>query len=153
MPTTLNQQFIDNAIEKFSTLPAAATPQWGGLNGSTVIGHLIGSYQYPLGQIGNFGFQGNWITKNVLWHVLRLGLGSIPKNVKFKDKKGNEAPAISSEGDIQKLKEVMEANLTGLYETSDLLPHPAFGDIGAKGWARFHVLHTEHHLEQFGLKS
>jgi len=152
VPSILNQQIIDHAIEQFSTLAPDAEPEWGTLNGQGVIEHLIGSFRYALGELGNNGFQGNWASKNLLWNLLRFDLISVPKNVKFKDDHGEQAPAVSSEGDVQALKEIMEASLTRLYDNPDRPPHPFFGDIGGKGWARFHVIHLEHHLKQFGLK-
>jgi hypothetical protein len=153
MPAILDQPFIDHAIEQFSTLEPDATPEWGELSGSGVVEHLIGSFRYALGELGNNGFQGDWKSKHILWPLLRFRLVSVPKNVKFKDKKGDQAPAVSSEGDVEKLRAIMESSLTGLVENPDMPPHPFFGDFGPKGWSEFHVIHTKHHLKQFGLKT
>jgi hypothetical protein len=55
-------------------------------------------------------------------------------------------------GNSQMLLNAMEMYLKGLEAgTIKAAPHPGFGDIGAEGWGKMHVVHTDHHLRQFGV--
>jgi len=93
-------------------------------------------------------FVGSVVTKYLVWPAFRMGLLSIPKNVKITLRDGALQPDDSLDDLNATLKDYLDAAETGALETA---PHPLFGDIGVDGWAFLHVKHFEHHFKQFDL--
>ena len=128
--------------------------QWGELEHTELIPHLIGAFQYSMGQLERVEtvFQGNWFTTNVLPHIVFTGFVSPPKNIKLRNQAGDELSAILVPGDLSDLKATMDEFITKV-ESGELCAesHMIFGDIGPKGWSKFHVIHLRHHTKQFGL--
>lgn len=152
MPT-LTRDMARQTLERLEPLKPDSKPKWGEFTGEDLVPHLIGTFQYSMGHLEReLRDVSNWVTTRVLPLLLFSGILKFPRNVKLKDSKGRVVPAISAPGDLTTLKEVMEEFLSGAAsDRFELGRHPVFGDLGPKGWARFHAAHIAHHLRQFGL--
>jgi len=128
--------------------------QWGRLEHTELVPHLLGAFRYSMGQLesSEAAFQGNWFTTTILPHIVFTGLVSPPKNIKLHNQAGDELSAVSVPGDLSDLSAAMDEFIVKV-ESGELQtkPHMIFGDIGPKGWAKFHVIHLRHHTQQFGL--
>ncbi len=90
------------------------------------------------------------MTRRVAGPLILQGLLPIPKNVRA-PRRAVPTSGIHLQDDLETLQALLEEYLQ-LVQADELTcpPHPLFGDIGVDGWARFHVVHFEHHLRQFG---
>lgn len=144
--------FAADVIERLGRLEPDAKPAWGRMKAEELIPHLLGTMQFSVGEGPNIPYGGNWVTENIVGPLLLNGILPMPKNVKFKDEEGEAAPALSSPGTLEDLKASMDEYISkaggGGLATSW---HTVFGDIGANGWAKMHVVHFRHHLKQFGI--
>ena len=147
----LDRAFAGDAAARFEGLPADAKPLWGTLTRDGVVAHLAGAFEYSMGRIEPLPRQTGVPVPRLLGWLLVNGIWSIPKNVKFKGNDGNVAPAIQTEGGIEKLREVMEEFIV-LVEKGETPQgtHPIFGKFSPMQWLKFHRVHLMHHLKQFG---
>jgi len=143
-----DRDFAAEVIERLSALPPDRTPNWGLMKAPELVPHLNHSMLWSMGRREAPAFVGNIVTKNLVWPAFKLGLLSIPKNVKIPLKDG----AIRMEDTLEDLEQTLNAYTheaeTGALKTE---PHPHFSDIGIDGWALLHVKHFEHHFKQFDL--
>ena len=149
----ITPDLIEETARRLEALTPGAKPVWGKLTAEELVPHLIGTVRSSMSQIPGPAFMGNWVTTTLLPPIVFLGLVGPPKNLKSIDPEtGKPGAAVSSPGGIDTLESVMHAFLegeeTGGFEASI---HPLFGNIGATGWSKIHVLHTRHHLKQFRL--
>jgi hypothetical protein len=148
----LDRENAKQALDRLSRVKPDVKPDWGQLRGDQLIPHLIASFEMSMGRGRQLPYQGNWVMRHIVFPIATTGLIKIPKNVKFKSKAGNVEPPLITEGGLQRLGEIMEEFIAG--EKAGTLKttlHPAFGDIGAGGWAKLHTMHLDHHLKQFRL--
>jgi hypothetical protein len=148
----LTEPFIDEVCAKLAGVAADAKPHWGKMTGADVVPHLIGTVRMSMGEIPAIGFNGNWFTMTLLKRIALTGLTLPPKNIKTYNDRGEEVEAIQSPGDVEALRAAM---LDFIHRerggTLTCCRHSLFGDIGPEGWSRIHVLHTKHHMKQFGV--
>jgi len=147
----LDRAFAEEAAARLEALPADAQPKWGSLTRDGVIAHLAGSFGYSMGQVAALPPQsGPPMRKLVSWLLIN-GIIPFPKGVKFKGNDGQQIPALSSEGGIVHLREIME-EFIALVDRGDQPPcgHPVFGEYTGEEWLKFHRAHLNHHLKQFG---
>ena len=149
----LNRDFAEETLERLARLEDDRMPSWGSMSASDLIPHLIGTLRFSLKQIEGPPYSGNWLTTTLAPPVAFTGWLSPPKNLRLRGKDGAPAPLVTAPGDLAVLESVMGEFIDGLESgsLSDTAWHPLFGDIRPHGWAKFHVLHTKHHLKQFRL--
>ena len=148
----LNRAQAASFVARFERLTPGTKPAWGRLTSAEVVPHLIAAVKMSMCEFPALPFNGNWVTRSILWPIVRTGLIPVPKNVVIKDKDGTPIPGIQSPGDVTTLAEELETFLKRRESgTMNASPHPLFGDVGAEGWAVLHTMHIRHHLKQFGL--
>lgn len=148
----LDRAFTKQAMERFGRLKPDAKGSWGTLTGATLIPHLLWAVNYSMGKHGQQHDNSNWALRTLVAPLAVNGLLPLPKNVKFKTAEGKVDTSISDPGTIDDLAAAME-EFIAKEEAGTLRParHAAFGDIGAEGWSKLHVVHLKHHLKQFGV--
>lgn len=147
----LDHDYVEELVERFSSLEPNAAPLWGVMDGPAMIRHLISLVRFSMGRGGTMPDQSNWLSRNVLGPLLINGFLRFPKNVNAPSPlNAPEYPAGCD--DLETLHALLEDYL-GLVQAGELepIPHPYFGAIGVDGWAKLHVAHFEHHLKQFQL--
>lgn len=143
-----DRDFAAEVIDRLAELPADRVGNWGVMKAPDLVPHLTHAMLWSMGRREAPAFVGNWVTKNLVWPAFRLGLLSIPKNVKIPIRDGAANPNDSLADLQQVLADYLSEAELGALKTA---PHPLFGDIGVDGWALLHVKHFEHHFKQFDL--
>ena len=148
----LNRSFAADVVARLDALPGDAKPAWGKLTRDGVIAHLVGVFEYSMGRHEALPPQSGVPAPWLLGRLLMNGIIPFPKNVRFRGNDGRVAPAMQSEeGDIERLRAVVEEFIEGVERGGlQLRPHPAFGEFTPKQWLKFHRVHINHHLKQFG---
>lgn len=149
--THFDHDYAHELLERARRIPEDRVPDWGKMNRAQVYGHLTDVFQYTMGRRGVMPDKSTWVTRNVFKRLLFLGLAKIPKNVRLPAKPGQTPPPIA-EGNMETLESAIEEYLAKA-QAGDLDPprHPFFGKLSIDEWARFHVLHSDHHMRQFGV--
>lgn len=137
-------------VTRLQSIPEDAVPRWGKMSRAAMIAHLATVVRYSMGRSGSLPVRGSWMTRRVAGPLILQGLLPIPKNVRA-PRRAVPTSGIHLQDDLETLQALLEEYLQ-LVQADELTcpPHPLFGDIGVDGWARFHVVHFEHHLRQFG---
>lgn len=147
-----DRAFIDATMKRLERLTPESKPLWGEMTCPQMMGHLNMTIIYSMGKLPAFPSMDNWRSRNIIAPLILNGIIKLPKNLKPPRPAGTPPPPPPPDGNKALLKNVMEMFLKGMEEGSFKAPaHPAFGDIGAAGWAKMHVVHTDHHLRQFGV--
>jgi hypothetical protein len=151
MPT-FDQEFIETTGKRLENLSPDSAPLWGKMNCAQMMGHLNMTIIYSMGNLPAMPGNPGWMSRNIIGPLILNGILKLPKNFVPPRPEGAPEPPPPPEGNKQMLLDAMERYRLGLEAgTIKAAPHPGFGDIGAEGWAKMHVVHTDHHLRQFGI--
>lgn len=138
-------------LERIERLHPDLQPRWGKMTAHQMLLHLVDSCLMALNKrpVKNLS---NFITRSIVkWVVLR---GSrMPKNVGTAaelDQKKKGTPPKEWEQDKQLLVGLIN-EFCATPERAELGFHPLFGKLTRQEWARLAFLHTDHHLQQFGV--
>jgi len=138
-------------LNRFTKVAPDAKPLWGKMTGAQMIGHCNGVLLYTLGETPLLPFRGNFMYQYVVAPMLLTGVVKFPKNVPIPRAK-NSPPMELRECDLETFKATVERLLIEAKDGTFKPPHhPYFGNIGAVRWLKFHALHFDHHLRQFGV--
>lgn len=145
----LDQDYAEEVIDRLGRLSPAAEPAWGRMTPPQMVAHLGLTVRYSMGKFGPLPVVGPWWLRRIVGPLVINGFLALPKNAKAPRARGVTLPPPD---DLESLQALLEEYL-GLVQAGELTPppHPYFGDIGIDGWAKFHVVHFEHHLRQFRL--
>lgn len=145
--TTLAREQMVNRIVQLSRNDHR---RWGRMSAHEMICHLADAFRVPLGEKKASPATGplqrsvlKWLA---LWLPVRWPKG-FPTRPEVEQGKGGSPPV-----DFERDKEALLALLRRFCErlSQPCAPHPVFGEMNAKEWARWGYLHTDHHLRQFG---
>jgi len=147
-----DREFIDASVERLKQIDLDAPPQWGEMTAAQMMGHNNMLIIYSLGKLPQLPSMSGWATRNIVAPLILNGIIKMPKNLKAKAKEGVPAPPPPPPGNIDLLTNALEMFFEGV-ESGELEPppHPAFGDLGLRGWSKLHCVHLDHHLRQFGV--
>lgn len=135
-------------LRRVSTLTPESAPQWGRMNASEMLAHVVSGMRMGLGEIEvkrRRSIFGRWPLKYLFVYWLPLPKGAPAPR---------ELVTRGSQHD-------WEANLAALHASMDVIarrdretvPWPAhhfFGPLSPKAWAALGWRHLDHHLRQFG---
>lgn len=142
-----DHDYVEELMDRLAAIAPDARPGWGSMTPPQLLAHLTGSVRFTLGKERRVRTRDTWFLRNVVAPLVLHGVLPVPRNrtAPFAD------PQRGPGADLETLHAVLEEYLHAV-ESGDIdcPPHPYFGDIGIDGWARFHVVHFEHHLRQFG---
>lgn len=143
--------YVEDVVERLAAIKRDAIPRWGLLRRDTMIEHLIWSLRHSMGRSRTIPFFGNCFTRYVTRPLVLAGAISLPKNMGLPRHLQHQGIVNREPGDLETLQAILEDYLS-LVQADELkpAPHPTFGRLDIDGWDRFHVLHFEHHLKQFG---
>jgi hypothetical protein len=143
----LDHDAAEDYMARLGRIQRDAVPRWGRLTRDQLLSHLAETVRQSMGRGIPPPRRNSWHSR-ITWHLLRRGLLRIPRDVRIPVGKAVEPLPTDLESLHALLLEYLAMVQSG--ETTPF-PHPLFGDIGVDGWARFHTLHFEHHLGQFGV--
>jgi hypothetical protein len=150
MVSILNETSAKRFLERLRSIPPDRVALWGTMSTPQMIGHLDTSLRYSRGELPPAPFVGGFKTQYVYGPLILNGIIRIPRGVKL-PRRGKTPAKPLAEGTIDQVETSLKAFLESVGEP-DFRPlhHPFFGNFGAKGWGKFHVVHFDHHLRQFG---
>lgn len=143
--------YVDEVVYRLGGLRGDVSPRWGRLTRDALIEHLIWSVRHSMGRSRRIPFVGNCFTRYVARPLVLAGAVSLPKNLALPAELRARGIDTREPGDLETLQAILEDYL-GLVQADELrpAPHPTFGRLNIDEWDRFHVIHFEHHLRQFG---
>lgn len=150
----LDHDYVGELVALIGSLPRDARPRWGTLDRDGLIEHLVWTLRHAMGRSAQAPFMGNWITRRVVKPLLLGGWIRMPRNVRVPAAAARRGVTLREPGDLETLHALLE-EYVNLVQADELrpAPHPAFGPMSVDDWDRLHVLHFEHHLRQFGLRT
>jgi hydroxymethylglutaryl-CoA reductase len=143
--------YAEELVARLAEIPEDAQPRWGDLTRDTLIEHLIWTLRHSMGRSRTVPFVGNRMTRYVARPLILAGVLPLTKRSTLSRALSEQGLPTRESGDLETLHALVEEYL-GLVQADELAPapHPTLGQLGIDGWDRFHVLHFEHHLKQFG---
>ena len=145
--------FAEYVVRRIGDIPPDARPRWGDLNRDGLVEHFIWAMRHSMGRSRTIPFVGNCVTRYVARPLVLSGLLPLPKRNGWTARILQQQGLRTREpGDLETLHALVEEYL-GLVQADELepAPHPTLGRLDIDGWDRFHVIHFEHHLNQFGM--
>ena len=146
-----DHDYMDEVVRRLLSLRPEARPLWGKQTGAFMVHHLAATVRYSMGQGGRLPDQSTWFTRHVIAPLVLRGFLGFSWGGRLFSLWDSLQP-VSSGDDVETLHAVLEEYLA-LVQAGELVPppHPVLGVLGIDGWARFHVLHFDYHLRQFGV--
>lgn len=146
-----DQAFIDETAKRLEKLTPESRPLWGKMSCPEMMGHLNMTIMYSMGKFPAIPASPSWVNRHIVGPLILNGILKLPKNFNPPRPEGAPAPP-PVPGNAEMLLNAMKMYLEGLQKGDFKAPvHPGFGEIGAEGWGKMHVVHTDHHLRQFGV--
>lgn len=147
MPTIWDPPTRQQLQDRVDRLTPAASRQWGKLSVSGMLAHLNDSYRMALGELA---VKPTWLPirypplRQLVVYVL-----PIPKGAPT----APELIARCGQADLDTERRDFHAwmeRLGHITSDSQLVAHPAFGNLSHKEYGVLMARHTDHHLRQFG---
>jgi hypothetical protein len=137
-------------LDRFRDIAPDTKPLWGKMTPPQMLGHVNSAVRYSMGYGPDLPFKGNWKTRFLFAPLILNGFKQIPHNIRVpraRDAQSNDPVT----GDLDTLEASLHELLTMAGNGGFRPPyHPFFGTIGPNGWMKFHGVHMDHHLRQFG---
>jgi hypothetical protein len=143
--------YAEEVVKRLGSIRKDAEPRWGDLRRDSLIEHLIWAMRHSMGRSRTVPFVGNCFTRYVARPLILIGAVPLSKDSRTARSLRRQGLRTQEPGDLETLHALVEEYL-GLVQADELqpAPHPTFGRLDIDGWDRFHVLHFEDHLKQFG---
>jgi hypothetical protein len=137
-------------VERIGQLTPEAKAVWGRMNVEQMLSHLVQSGELPF--VASVSDRSNWMSRTVI-KALMLTFAPVPKEVPTSAEMDQQQDGRKPLGfDIDKRNVIDSMLKVGTIDlNTECLPHPFFGKLSAKQWARIGYKHMDHHLRQFGV--
>ena len=142
----------DNLVARVSALTPESARQWGSMTVSEMLVHLRKPISHSIYNNSSRDLSSLWSRTIIRFYLLHF-LKQLPRGFKGPrevDMSKNGATMLSFEEDKAKLLAAIAAFKQDTTENTGAI-HPYFGAFDRMDWARFHYLHLDHHLRQFGV--
>ena len=149
MASIFNKQDCQIIIDRINKITPSATPLWGKMNATQVMGHCAVSFEMATGRMQ---------MKRVFISYI---FGRLAKKMIFSDKPFKKSTPTAKEfimplgKDFEEEKAKLIAAIKDLNDSGpDAVkagPHPFFGTLTLAEWDALIIKHTDHHLTQFGV--
>lgn len=146
MKTLFDERHRHGLLTRIDRITAESRPQWGKMNAEMMLAHLVASMRMAAGELP---------TKSKKLFIRFFPLRELlvywlpwPKGVPTA-----EELLPSDRGTVEDNKRELARLIRTVGEsTSTTWPtHPAFGNLGRRGWGVLTWRHLDHHLRQFGV--
>jgi hypothetical protein len=150
MKNILNTIDKADVIQRIESLSLNSEKQWGKMNISQMIVHCTDQIRAAVGE-KEVRDKGNWFQKTI---IKNLALYVIKQAPKGKVKTAHEFSQEQGKGgtipkDIDTDKKMLIDAIHRFAKVEKYYPHPVFGQMSQKEWARLIYKHLDHHLKQF----
>jgi len=148
MPKTLwNDRSRRELLERFDRLKPDATPLWGKMNASQMVGHLVDWMKMANGELVTAPLNRPLrfpLIKQVVIYWLPWPKG-VPTAPELLSK--NQRDFVGEHAVFRRYLATVEKP-----DAKKVWPeHPAFGALNTREWGALGYRHTDHHLRQFGV--
>ncbi len=141
-----DQRFVEEVSAILRGIPVDRKPDWGSMNVTQMFAHIVTAIGYSLGKVPETPNEGGLLGR-LIAPIFINGLMPRPRGVKAPKFYAAAAPGATAEELIAALEEFrVQHTQPGFAPPA----HPFFGPLDARGWAKLHIVHLEHHLCQFG---
>lgn len=139
---------VEDTRRRLQELSIDARPMWGRMTPPQMFAHMVTAIRYSLLMEKETPNEGGFFGAYIAAPLIINGLLKIPPGQKGPAMYDTAAPS-ATQGELLDMFVAFRAQATH----ADFMPppHPYFGNIGARGWAKLHIVHMEHHLRQFGV--
>ena len=148
MASILNPTDLSNIKTRIKSIDGNEKALWGRMTVNEMVCHLTDQIRVGTGDILSKDIS-SFALRNIVKNLVLMGMPTPKGKVMTvpemnQEKKGT--PPTTLENDKQLLLDSID-KLAGMEDTK---PHPAFGKMNRKQWAKLSYLHMDHHLKQFG---
>lgn len=134
--------------DRVDQLTPASQPQWGKMSVAGMLAHLNDSYRMATGELS---VKGKWLPfRYPPLRQLVVYTMPIPKSAPTAPELIARCGQAELEAERRAFHNWME-QLGHITSDSQLVPHPAFGNLSHKEYGVLMARHAEHHLRQFGV--
>jgi hypothetical protein len=148
MKTLFDDALRADILKRVDRVTSESRPRWGKMNASQMLAHLVGSARMAIGELksASKGLPMRYPPLRqliVYWLPWPQGSPTAPELIPPVDCESIE----QSKSELTRLLEVFASR-----KSETVWPeHPAFGNLGRKGWGVLAWRHCDHHLRQFGV--
>ncbi|HEX8409302.1 MAG TPA: DUF1569 domain-containing protein [Thermoanaerobaculia bacterium] len=147
MKTLFDEQQRNGLMSRIERVTAETRPTWGKMNAERMLTHLVESMRMAIGELQTR--PKNLFIRFAPFRQLFVYVLPWPKGVPTAPEL---IPSDSRNVDDSKRELARLCTEFGKRNTREDWPyHPAFGELGRKGWGVLAWRHIDHHLRQFGL--
>lgn len=150
MKTLLND--YDALLVRIEQLTPEKLPLWGEMNVNEMLVHLTKPVVGSLGK-GNARNISSFFSRNITKYLILYIRKELPKGVRGpREVDMRRNPGLLNGFEVDKanfLRALATFKADTTINTGAI--HPYFGEFNRKEWSRFHYLHIDHHLRQFGV--
>ena len=146
MKTLFDQRHRNGILTRLDRVTAESHPQWGKMNAEMMLAHLVASMRMAAGELPTKSKQLP-IRFPPLRQLLVYWL-PWPKGVPTAEEL---LPADRGTVEDNKRELVRLIRTVGESTSRTWPSHPAFGNLGRRGWGVLTWRHLDHHLRQFGV--
>lgn len=148
MPTMWNPAVRQSLQDRADRLASSSTPQWGKLTASGMLAHLNDSYRMAVGEL-------TVAPKKMIFRYpplrqMLVYLMPIPKGAPTAPELLKRCSTAELDVERKAFHAWME-RLGHITSETQLVAHPAFGNLSLAEWGVLMAKHTDHHLRQFGV--
>jgi len=136
-------------MKRIESIPPDRKPEWGEMNFHQMLGHLVDVFEYCMGNRPPMPDKSTFYNRHIAAFLLFNRINELPRNVRLPRPKPK--PTDLPVADIETFQAVLDEYLSKAQAGElDPPPHPYFGKMSIDKWAKFHLIHMDHHLRQFG---
>ena len=152
MKTVCDTDAKAELLERINKLTPEAKALWGKMNVNQMICHLTDQLR-DLNGTRPVKYRGNpvlkFIVRPILSRIANWPKAVFPASVDYDQLKNGTKPTTfeKDKAELINLFMQLDMNKTDI----ELPPHPAFGKLSRKQYARIVYKHFDHHLKQFGV--
>jgi Protein of unknown function (DUF1569) len=149
MKTVFNESLRQDLLARIGRITPESKPRWGKMNAEQMLAHLVEAMKLGTGEL-------KVKSKNLFWRkppfrqlIIYLlpwpkGAPTVPELVR------RESDAGTIERSRAELARLVN-DVAGRAKQTEWPEHPAFGNLGRRGWGVLAWRHVDHHLRQFGV--
>jgi hypothetical protein len=147
MKTLFDQEARGGILSRLERVSAESRPQWGRMNAEQMLTHLVASMRMACGELEtkskNLPIRFPPLRQMIVyWLPWPKGAPTAPELL--------ASDALSIEESKRELMRLVK--VVGERASAKEWPqHPAFGNLGRRGWGALGWRHMDHHLRQFGV--
>lgn len=146
MKTLFAEQHRSGILARIGRVTSASRPVWGKMNAEKMLGHLVESMRMAIGELDvrpkNTPIRFPPLRQLlVYWLPWPKGVPTAPELLPSNPRNVEE-----SKRELERLVSLFAAR----GNERNWPQHPAFGNLGRRGWGVLAWRHLDHHLRQFG---